>query len=64
VIIMMFEIKGQLKGGIIGNNWNPFTKLVEGHNEKNAIEKAYSLMGSKHGLKRNLIKINEVKAVE
>jgi len=61
---MMFEIKGRLKGGIIGNKWNSFTKVVESHSEKNAVEKTYSLMGSKHGLKRNLIMIDEVKAVE
>ncbi|VVB65248.1 Ribosomal proteins 50S-L18Ae/60S-L20/60S-L18A [uncultured archaeon] len=61
---MMFEIKGRLKGGIVGKDWNPFTKVVESHSEKNAIEKTYSLMGSKHGLKRNLIKIDGVKTVE
>jgi large subunit ribosomal protein LX len=61
---MMFEIKGRLKGGIIGAKWNSFTKVIESQNEKNAIEKTYSLMGSKHGLRRSLIKIDEVKAVE
>lgn len=61
---MMYEIKGRLKGGIIGEKWNSFTKVIESHSEKNAIEKAYSLMGSKHGLKRNLIKIDGVNAVE
>lgn len=53
-----------MKGGIVGKDWNPFTKVVESHSEKNAIEKTYSLMGSKHGLKRNLIKIDGVKTVE
>jgi large subunit ribosomal protein LX len=37
---------------------------VLGQNEKNAVDKAYSIMGSEHGLKRGLIKIDEVKAVE
>ena len=64
MIIMMFEIKGRLKGGIIGEKWNSFTKVVESQSEKNAIEKIYSLMGSKHGLKRGYIKIDGVKAVE
>ncbi len=60
----MFEIKGRLKGGITGKNWNPFTKVVESQSEKNAVEKTYSLMGSKHGLKRIYIRIDGVKAVE
>lgn len=61
---MMYEIKGRLKGGIIGKKWLPFTKVIDSQNEKNAIEKIYSMMGSKHGKTRNLIKIDGVKAVE
>lgn len=61
---MKFEIHGKLKTDKIGNAWHSFTKIVESQNEKNAIEKIYSLMGSKHGLKRNLIKIDGVKAIE
>ncbi|HOV82524.1 MAG TPA: 50S ribosomal protein L18Ae [Methanothrix sp.] len=59
-----FEIRGRYKGGIVGKTWLPFSKVVESENEKNAINKVYSLMGSEHGLKRDLIKIDEVKAVE
>jgi len=59
-----FEIKGRYKGGVVGKTWLPFSKVVESENEKNAINKVYSLMGSEHGLKRDLIKIDEVKAVE
>ncbi len=59
-----FEIRGQYKGGLVGKTWLPFSKVVESQNEKNAVNKVYSLMGSEHGLKRGLIKINEVKAVE
>jgi len=61
---MMYEIKGRLRGGIIGDKWNSFTKVIESQSEKNAIEKIYSLMGSKHGLKRSFIRIDEVKVVE
>ncbi len=60
----MFEIKGRFKGELIGKAWRPFTKTVESQNEKNAREIVYSLMGSEHGLKRNLIKIDEVLVVE
>ena len=59
-----FEIKGQYKGGLVGKTWLPFSKVVESQNEKNAVNKVYSLMGSQHGLKRGLIKIDEVKTVE
>jgi len=59
-----FEIKGKYRGGLVGKTWLPFSKIVLGQNEKNAIDKVYSLMGSEHGLKRGLIKIDEVKAIE
>ncbi len=59
-----FEIKGKYKGGLVGKTWMPFCKVIESQNEKNAIDKVYSLMGSEHGLKRDLIKIDEVKAIE
>ena len=59
-----FDIKGKYKGGLVGKTWLPFKKVVESQNEKNAVNKVYSLMGSQHGLKRNLITIDEVKAVE
>ena len=59
-----FEIRGQYKGGLVGKTWLPFSKVVESQNEKNAVNKVYSLMGSEHGLKRGLIKIDEVKTIE
>ncbi|AEH60407.1 Ribosomal LX protein [Methanosalsum zhilinae DSM 4017] len=52
-----FVIKGTFKAG---KNWERFTKSIESQNEKNAREKVYSLIGSKHGLKRNLIKIETI----
>lgn len=60
----MFEVKGRFKGTLIGKSWRPFMKVVESQNEKGAVEKVYSLMGSEHGLKRNLIKIDGVLSVE
>jgi large subunit ribosomal protein LX len=62
--VSKFDIKGKYKGGLVGKTWLPFSKVVESQNEKNAVNKVYSLMGSEHGLKRNLITIDEVKAVE
>ncbi|MCS3922992.1 50S ribosomal protein L18Ae [Methanosalsum natronophilum] len=52
-----FVVKGTFKAG---QNWETFTKIVASQNEKNAYEKVYSLIGSEHGLKRNLIKIDSV----
>jgi len=46
------------------NVWMPFKKIVEAHNEKFAVEKTYSLIGSNHKVKRNLIKIEKVEKVE
>lgn len=59
-----FEVKGKFRAEIISNKWRLFTKLVESNNEKNATEKVVSLMGSKHGLSRKLISIEEVSAIE
>lgn len=55
-----FEIRGKFK---VRNNWQSFTKVIESQNEKNAMEKVYSLLGSEQGVKRNLVKIEEVKAL-
>ncbi len=59
-----YEVRGRYKASFIGNVWQRFTKVLECPNERVAIEWVYSIMGSKHGLKRNLIKIDEVRAVE
>jgi len=63
VIIMEknITISGTFKAG---SNWERFTKTVSSQNKKNAIEKVYSLIGSEHGLKRNLIRIVEVEEQE
>ncbi|MFH1587034.1 MAG: 50S ribosomal protein L18Ae [Candidatus Diapherotrites archaeon] len=41
-----------------------FTKLVFGFNERTARENLFALMGSKHKLKRRVIKINGIKLLE
>jgi len=55
-----FEIHGSFK---VGKSWQTFTKVLDSDNEKNALEKTYSLLGSEQGVKRNLVKIDEVKAL-
>jgi len=58
---MKFEVSGKFRNGMV---WTKFTKVVEAHNEKFAIEKTYSLLGSNHKVKRNLIKIESVRKCE
>ena len=55
-----FEIKGKFKLGFF---WEKFTKIIESENEKNALEKTYSTIGSQHGLKRRNIIIESVSEV-
>lgn len=54
---MDFIVKGSFKAGL---KWERFTKKLTSQNKKNASEKAYSLIGSEHGLKRSFIKIEAV----
>lgn len=52
-----FVVTGTFKAG---NAWEKFTKNVESQNEKNAIEKTYSTIGSKHRVKRSCVKIENI----
>ncbi len=56
-----FIISGTFKAG---SSWERFTKTVSSQNEKNAIEKVYSLIGSENKLKRNFIKIASTTEIE
>jgi large subunit ribosomal protein LX len=56
-----FKVKGTFKAG---RNWEHFSKKIMSNNEKNAVEKLYSLIGSEHGLKRNLIRIEAIESLE
>lgn len=58
--IMNFIVKGTFKAGL---KWERFSKTITSLNKKNASEKAYSLIGSEHGLKRGLVKIESVEEV-
>ncbi|MEA1965893.1 MAG: 50S ribosomal protein L18Ae [Euryarchaeota archaeon] len=52
-----FTVSGIFRAG---SNQERFTKTVSSQNQKNAIEKVYSLIGSEHGLKRNFIDVTDV----
>lgn len=43
--------------------WQKFTQEVTALNEKDALEKVYSLLGSRHKLKRYHIRITEVQTI-
>ena len=56
-----FEVTGTY---LEAKNIKKFTKNVEAFNEKHAMEKTMSLIGSKHKTKRKNIKITEAKKAE
>ncbi|MDD1689445.1 MAG: 50S ribosomal protein L18a [Methanoregula sp.] len=56
-----FEVKGSF---LMGEDWMPYTKVIEAPNEKQAEERTFAVIGSKHKLKRRYIKIDGVKAVK
>lgn len=55
-----FEVKGTF---LMGEDWMPYTKVIEAPNEKQAKERTLAVIGSKHNLKRRYVKIDAVKAV-
>ncbi|HOT02961.1 MAG TPA: 50S ribosomal protein L18Ae [Methanolinea sp.] len=52
-----FEVKGDFR---MGDEWRPYTKVVEAPNEAQAKERIYTLIGSKHRLKRSYITVKSV----
>ena len=44
------------------HGWEEFEKPFDAENENLARERAYSIFGSKHGVKRTQIELNEVEA--
>jgi large subunit ribosomal protein LX len=56
-----FEVKGTFR---MGEDWMPYTKVIEAPNEKQAQERVFTLFGSKHNLKRRYIKIDAVSPVK
>jgi len=57
----MFEVKGTFR---MGEDWMPYTKVIEAPNEQQAQERVYTVFGSKHNLKRRYIKIDSVSKVK
>ena len=57
----MFEVKGTF---LMGEDWKPYTKVIKAPNEKQARERAFAVIGSKHNLKRRYIKVEAVAPVK
>ncbi|PKL59997.1 MAG: 50S ribosomal protein L18a [Methanomicrobiales archaeon HGW-Methanomicrobiales-4] len=55
--LKQFEVKGQYQEL---QKWKPYTKVLAAPNEKQAEERIYNIIGSKHRLKRLYIKINTI----
>ncbi len=47
-----------------GKKWYKFTKDVVANDEGHAVEIAYSLLGSKYGIKRRLIKVEAIREIK
>jgi large subunit ribosomal protein LX len=55
---MQFEVKGTF---LMGEGWRPYKKVISAPNEKQARERTFAVIGSKHNLKRMYIKIDDIK---
>ncbi len=57
-----YKISGTFKMGSIEGN--PFTIELAAKKKDEAIDKLYSILGSKHGVKRREVNITEVKSLK
>jgi large subunit ribosomal protein LX len=56
----IYRIKGKFA---LGEETQIFTKELKATNEKDIYEKIYSEFGSKHRIKKNMIKIEKIKEI-
>lgn len=54
-----YEIKGEFRISV--REWQPFTIEVASADEPAAVERVLSIMGSRHKVKRQFVKINGVR---
>lgn len=59
--LQKYEISGTM---LISGNEQPFNKVIAAPNQQQAEERIYTIIGSKHGLKRNYITINGITIVD
>ncbi len=58
------RVKGKFRMGRKSSEWQRFTKEVISENEDEAVEKVYSLLGSKHRVKRTNIEIYKTEKID
>lgn len=58
--LRVYRVSGEVR---IGTEWRKFTIYVTATKPRDAMETVYSNLGSRHKLKRNLIKIEDIKEV-
>ena len=56
----IFRIKGSF---VMGSETQVFTKEFRAIKEEDIYEKLYSIFGSKHGIKRNQIKVDSIEEI-
>ena len=56
----VYRIEGKF---LMGKIWQPFSKEVIGNDENEAKERLFSLLGSRHRVKRRMIKVETIKEV-
>ena len=47
----------------MGKIWQPFSKEIIGNDENEARERLFSILGSRHRVKRRMIKIDSIREV-
>jgi large subunit ribosomal protein LX len=57
-----YEIKGEFRISV--TRWQPFTIEVASADEPTAVERVFSLIGSRHRVKRSLVRIDGVRAMK
>ncbi|MDD1656093.1 MAG: 50S ribosomal protein L18a [Methanomicrobiales archaeon] len=53
-----FTVQGTF---FVGQKWHPYEKTVTAPNERVAVERIYTVLGSKHRLKRREITVTQVR---
>jgi len=56
-----YRVEGTFR---MGGEWRPYRKVITAPNEAQARERIYTLLGSKHRLKRREIRVGKVEPFE
>ena len=56
----VYRIEGKF---LMGKIWQPFSKEIIGNDENEARERLFSILGSRHRVKRRMIKIDSIREV-